>query len=271
MTFSRRTTGLARDFTIGGVIRETFRIAGLKFWPCFAVALAVVELPKWGGQVLLAPTLADFQRAAGAGDMSPIRAFAEGFALGAAPGLLAQIGIVLLTGIVVGIALPGAAGRAASFGTGLRAGLAAWPGNIVLTTIYYLVFLLAFALLIVPGLIVACMWAVYLPAHMAEGGSFTSCFGRSSRLTKGCRWRIAGLTLLYGLAVGFLLGFLSGLAKGLASAHVPPGIVISVQVVAALLGAAISVISASVVAALYFELRGAKEGLPRGEFLDAFS
>lgn len=271
MSSSRYGTAVPDTFTVGGVIRETFRIARLNFWPCFAVALAVVELPKWGGPILMAPTIAEFQRSAGAGEMTPLVAFFRGFALGAAPGLVAQLGGVLLTGIVVRMALDAAAGRASGFGSGLRTGLAAWPGNVALTVIYYLCFLLGLVLLVVPGLVLSCMWAVFLPAHMAEGGSFLSCFGRSSRLTKGCRWRIFGLTLIYGLLVGGLLGFLSGFAKGLASSHVPSGIVIAVEVAAALLGAAITVVSASGVTAIYLGLRGAKEGVLPASVVEAFT
>lgn len=260
-----------RDFTVGGVIRETFRIARLRFLACFVLALAVVELPKWGGPILIAPMIADLRSSAAAGHLTPLVAVFRGFALGAVPGLVAQLGVVLLTGTVVRMALDDVASGASGFGPGLRAGLAAWPGNVALTVIYYACFLLGLVVLIVPGLILSCMWAVFLPAHMAEGDSFLSCFARSSRLTKGCRWRIFGLTLIYGLLVGGLVGFLSGFANGLASSHVPSGVVIAVRVIAALLGAAVAVVSAAGVAAIYLGLRGAKEGALPASVVEAFT
>lgn len=262
---------MSGPFTVGGVIRETFRIAGLNFWPFFAVALAVVEVPKWGGPILMAPTLAEFQRSAAAGEIPPIRAFLEGFVLGAAPGLVGQVGLVLLTGIVVKAAMEALAGRPADLSSCLRTGLATWPGNVALTLVYYACFLLGLVLLVVPGLVLSCMWAVFLPAHLAEGGPLMACFGRSRDLTSGYRWRIFFLTLVYGLVVGGVLGFLSGFAGGMASHGAPSGIVVVVKLAAALLGAAIAVVSAAGVTALYLRLRGAKEGRPGGDLAEAFS
>ena len=162
-------------------------------------------------------------------------------------------------------------GRSTRLGGGLSAAFSTWPGNVALTVLYYACFLLGLALLVVPGLILSCMWAVFLPAHLAEGGPLLACFGRSRALTKGSRWRIFWLTVVYGLVVGAVLGFLSGFATGMASHGAPSGFVVAVKVFAALLGAAIAVVSSAGVTALYLELRGAKESLPRGDLVDAFS
>ncbi len=259
------------EFRVGQVIRETFRIARLNFWGFFLVALVTVEVPKWGGPVLLAPAIATFQRAAIAGQDFPALSFLHGVALGAAPSLVAQLGLILVTGMVVRAATDDFAGRAASFGPCLRTGLATFAGNLALTVLYYLCFLLGLVLLVVPGLTLSCMWVVILPVYVAERGPVLSAFGRSRALTKDCRWRIFGLTLLYGLLVGGGLGFLSGLAKGLASKGVPSGIVLSVQVVAALLGGAIAVVSAAGVTAIYIKLRQAKEGTLSADLVEAFA
>ncbi len=51
-------------------------------------------------------------------------------------------------------------------------------------------------LLLVPGLILFCMWAVANPACIVEGLGPTASMSRSSQLTKGFRWKIFGLVIL---------------------------------------------------------------------------
>lgn len=49
---------------------------------------------------------------------------------------------------------------------------------------------------IVPGVILAMMWAVAAPALVAERRGIFGALGRSRALTKGLRWQILGLTLI---------------------------------------------------------------------------
>ncbi len=51
-------------------------------------------------------------------------------------------------------------------------------------------------LLIVPGAILFCMWAVASPVCIVEGLGPTASLSRSSQLTKGFRWPVFGLMLL---------------------------------------------------------------------------
>lgn len=62
-------------------------------------------------------------------------------------------------------------------------------------------------LVIVPGLILATMFAVAVPALLAERISISASMRRSSDLTKGYRWQVLGLILLtmVGLFGGFFL------------------------------------------------------------------
>ena len=66
--------------------------------------------------------------------------------------------------------------------------------------------------LLVPGIMLAVMWAVCLPAIVAERPGVFGAFGRSRALTKGARWHVFGIMLL-----AFVIYMLVLMAVGLAS------------------------------------------------------
>ena len=49
--------------------------------------------------------------------------------------------------------------------------------------------------LIAPGLIIATMWAMAVPAAVIEKKSIISALSRSRKITRGCRWRVFGACL----------------------------------------------------------------------------
>jgi hypothetical protein len=109
---------------------------------------------------------------------------------------------------------------------------------------------LASLLLIVPGVIVFCMYYVAVPVCVIEKLGVGASTSRSAALTKGYRWSIFGLVLLVGaisLVVSFLLTLLGG---GIWGALLRFGW----QLVATSYGAVL-------VAVVYHDLRVAKEGI----------
>jgi hypothetical protein len=68
---------------------------------------------------------------------------------------------------------------------------------------------LGMVLLIVPGLILATMWAVAIPAAVIEETGVTASLSRSQQLTSGRRWRVLGAYL-----VTFLITVIGGMAVG---------------------------------------------------------
>jgi uncharacterized protein YqhQ len=56
--------------------------------------------------------------------------------------------------------------------------------------------LLGIYLFIIPGIILACIWAVDVPACVAERLGPIKSLSRSAGLTKGYRWKILGILLL---------------------------------------------------------------------------
>jgi hypothetical protein len=144
-------------------------------------------------------------------------------------------------------------GRTFTFGDSLRIGFGRIGAVIGLSLLVGILVALAMILLIVPGIIVLCIFAVAVPVCVVEGLGPRASMSRSSFLTKGNRWRIFGIfvvififSLIFGAIVGFVAARLGGL----------PLVQISVFLIEGIVGAFNSV----TVGVLYYLLRVAREG-----------
>lgn len=136
-------------------------------------------------------------------------------------------------------------------------------------------------LLIVPGVILAVMWSVSVPAVAAEKTGVFGAFGRSRELTKGARWRVFGiglLTLVIYLLASILIGVASVAGSGsfdsLAGAFAfnaarSPSIL--VQALQAVISSVLMTWVLLVGAALFIELRHWKDGPDVDRLTDIFS
>jgi hypothetical protein len=128
-------------------------------------------------------------------------------------------------------------------------------------------------LFIVPGVMLACAWIVALPAAVVERTGIFAAFGRSAELTKGSRWRIFALMLVYFLIlllVGLVVGGLSG---GLL--HAPTAAQIGAAVAPMLVTALIVnmiyyLVATTLVAVIYQELRTIREGVAPADLAGVF-
>lgn len=143
-------------------------------------------------------------------------------------------------------------------------------------------FLFAFAvvcglvLFIVPGLMIICAWCIAAPVLVADRTGVFGAFRRAADLTRGNRWSIFGLlvvfwiiTLVLGTVFNVVLGVSAFGADPLRAAErllTPVGIVVGVvrQTITTL------VISAAA-AALYVELRRARDGLGAESLREIFA
>jgi hypothetical protein len=90
---------------------------------------------------------------------------------------------------------------ATSAGACLRRGLKSLPKLFVITLIYKYVTLIGYAMLVVPGVLFSLIFAVAVPAAVAEKVGTFEAFNRSSGLTNGHKWRIFLTYFLWGIAV----------------------------------------------------------------------
>jgi hypothetical protein len=172
--------------------------------------------------------------------------------------LLRTLLLIILQPLATAACLYGAyqvmRGRTFSVGDSLRAGWGRLGAVVGASLLVGLLGMLAFLLLIIPGIIVFCALYVALPACVIERLGARASLRRSRDLTRGSRWPIFGLLLLVGVASAVL-----GAGAGRVGAMVGDWILLTiayftVQVIAQSFGAVLS-------AVVYHDLRVAKEGV----------
>lgn len=160
-------------------------------------------------------------------------------------------------------------GRRARFGDCLSTGFRFALPVIGISVLYGLAIALGFVLLIVPGVILAIRYIVAVPAEVMERAGVLGAFGRSANLTKGSRWAIFALMLVYAflaLIVEMVIGgvmaaviFGSGAAAAAAAISSVSGSVVAAMS-GILVGTVTTPIGAAAIASIYVELRTLKEG-----------
>lgn len=135
-------------------------------------------------------------------------------------------------------------------------------------------------LLIVPGIMLAVMWSVSLPAVVAEHTGVFGAFGRSRALTKGARWQVFGIMLLalviYTLAsaavgVASIAGSGSFAAITRGARVATPTLPLLAQLLQAVVTTVMLTWFTTVGAALFIELRHWKDGPDADRLVDIFA
>lgn len=181
----------------------------------------------------------------------------------AAAVLLGWLALRLLAqAILFRVAVPQLGDRAEPFAASLAGAAAVLPSLLVLDIVRLLAVVTGMALLIVPGLMLATVWAVAAPVATIERSGPLVALARSRALTRGHRWRVFGLLLLgYG---GYALASLAvhGVVAG-SGTRAPLTLAVN-----CLLTTVVVVIAAALQASLYVELRDASDG-PAADRLSA--
>ena len=240
-------------FDFGRVIQRTFSVIGANAALFGVGALVLVSAP------VLVATLIALQNVAST-------QFAIWVIVGS---LLSGLGSFVLQGIVIRAAIGGLNGAPVSPGDAVSTGVRFLLPLLGLAILSALGIWLGMILLIVPGVILSIMWSVAVPSLVIENKGILASLQRSRDLTRGNRWAIFGLFILYIIAsfmlgvvnqaVGLPLGVASGNMFGLQQSVMSVGIIIFV-LVAALINGLQGVLAAAGVSSLYYELRLTKEG-----------
>jgi uncharacterized membrane protein len=163
-------------------------------------------------------------------------------------------------------------GRRASFGACLSTGLSVFLPMIGVAFLVALGVWLGLILLIVPGIMLAMRWIVAAPARVMEGPGILKAMGRSAELTRGHRWPIFGLVIIFFLAeIAFsaVVGVFTGVAALTAAAAATT--VTLASIVNWLVSAIVTMFSAVGIASIYYELRSSKEGIGPEHLAAVFS
>jgi hypothetical protein len=253
------------SFDFGRVVERTFRVIGQNL-ALFAVgALVLVAAPAFIGALI--------------GLKSQLGG--QTFSLASILGALASgLGGLVLQGLVVHTVVARLNGRSVSMSASLSAGARFLLPLLGLGIIQGLGIIIGTVLLIVPGLILAVIWAVSAPSLVVEQRGVFESLQRSRDLTRGHRWAIFGLFVVYLIlsmivgavagGIGFAAGF-SGMRSVAAGgiAAMTPMIVIS-TFISSLINGAQGVLGAAGVASIYYELRTTKEGVAPEQMASIF-
>jgi hypothetical protein len=161
-------------------------------------------------------------------------------------------------------------GRRANFGDCLSTGLRFMLPVLAIGFLLGLGVALGLILLIVPGIMMGLAWLVAVPVEVVERTGVFAAFSRSADLTRNHRWAILGLVVVYwvvvwiisatigavtiGASVGASLGA-GGAVGGMSAMRVGMAIFMAAY------QAVISMLGATGVASVYYELRSIKEGV----------
>jgi hypothetical protein len=236
-------------FDLGRVISRTFASIRDNWLLLLVASLVLVGLPS---------TLA----AVGQTLVWSAESATAGFLFVTLGSLLYFIGVFMLQGTAVKAAVNGFNGKKTDLGDALGVGVKMFFPLLGLGILAGLGMALGFMLLIVPGVILAVLWAVAAPAVVVEKRGIFESFQRSRDLTRGYRWNVFGLLVIYVLMswiLGVAIGAISLATGGAFVGGDSPNLWINV-----LSGPVVNVLSAVIasagVASLYYELRTVKEG-----------
>jgi len=235
---------------LGLVIKELFAVLGRNIVTFLVLTVILVGIPSLLSGYMQMSLL-------GHGRLFDWRATAVG--------LLAGLGSLILQGTIIYGTVTDLNGKPASLSDCLSIGLRSFLPVLAIGILLGIAVGCGMVLLIVPGLMLLVAWAVTIPAYVVEQTGIFAAFGRSAELTRGNRWRIFGLFVLYFVvliiveAVFGLFGTASKLAAGGSIS------LVTAMVVTPLISIANGVIGAVGAAVLYVELRRVRDGVgPQG-------
>jgi hypothetical protein len=164
-------------------------------------------------------------------------------------GLIRIVASMLFTGMIVELVADVQDGRRDSSARQLLSAVTPVLGQLIIVGfIAGIVIVIGLFLLIVPGLYLITIWAVFVPVIVLERPAGLSSLARSRELVRGNGWQVFGVLFVLFVLVGAVT-----LVAAAAAASASTGAGIVVQVVLGVLTAPLSALGAAV---LYFDLGG---------------
>lgn len=263
------------EFRAGRAVSRTFSVFFRNFLS-FALIALVLTSPTYIYTILILPTdwaVTDGMSMVGFGQ---IVVSIVGFLL-----------YFLVTAALVYGTLQDLRGEKASISECFSQGLGRMFPVLGIALVTYIVIFLAALAFVIPGIYVAVMLWVAIPAAVVERRGIGS-LGRSAELTRGYRWRIVGALLIYlliAIGISMLFGVVSaGLMFGTMGADLFSSDIESTEQMLSGMGptmvailaidwvssALISMFGAILVAVSYHDMRVAKEGIDTDQIASVF-
>ena len=258
-------TDTAQNFDFGRVTSQIGGLIGRNFVPFFVLALLFSGLPS----VILyfvQPMIIANPMSAGAASAGVLW-------------MVVTVLITLLLAFVLQAALTRASiddlsGKAVSISAALEVGLRCLFPLFALAIVVGLGVMVGALLLVVPGIILAICWMVSSPVLVVEKTGVFQAMQRSLALTRGHRWALFGILVLYVVVVWIISVVVFLLASGGAAGGMPtlaafrPSF--GMSIVTAIIQSFEVLLSTVGIAAIYFELRRIKEGVGVADLASVF-
>jgi hypothetical protein len=243
MTTMSETAG---QLDMGRVIQDLFGVLGRNFVTFLILAVILVGLPGLLSGYMQMSLL-------GQGHLFDWRATLVGF--------VPALGALILQGTIIYGTVTDLNGKRAALGDCLSIGLRSFLPLLGIGILFGLAVGVGLILLIVPGLMIAMAWCVAVPAYVVEQPPLLESFGRSAELTRGNRWRIFALFIVYFVAVIIVeaLTGVFGMASRIASGGGMP--MLQTMVLIPIIAVVNGLIGATGAAVLYVELRRIRDGI----------
>lgn len=263
MTAAQATSA---SFDFGRVVSNTFRVVGANLRELSILALLLAGLPaavmRWG-QVAMTGSLD--------GTDAGTPNFAVGLPLFAIGVLTLMIGSVLLQAATIRVTVGTLNGDRPSAFKELGRSYGLILPLIGLAIVMSFAIGLGMVLLIVPGVILSVIWIVATPAYVMERPGVSGALSRSRNLTRGHRWPIFGLSVIYFVAYFVMSAVLGGIFVAVAMiAGDINDMQVGSTIANALLGAISGVVTSAGISSIYYELRMIKEGVGAAQLAAVF-
>jgi hypothetical protein len=243
------------SFQIERVVRRTFGAIGANFGVFAALTLIVAGVPSAVG---VSAAYAD-------GRYHLLGFLGGGWPLGALLGVVVAIGAIAIYFMLQASIIYGVVAylndRKATFGECLAKGAAQWFPLLLMAIVVGLAEIVGFLLFIAPGIMLAMAWCVAVPVRVVEGRDVIDSLSRSADLTRGRRWPIFGLVLIYEIANTIIKIVLQGLIAAFASTPGSQVLFWGSPILSFVLSFVAFVIVSAGVGAIYYELRSTREGI----------
>jgi hypothetical protein len=254
------TTAAPAQFDIGRVIERTFKAIGGNFATFLILSLLLRAAPALAFNVIqfgATGALPGRTMPATGGVYKP-----EMLLLTLLGGLVTLATSYLVQGALIRGTFAQLSGKRATLGELLSTGVRFILPLFGLSIVMGIALGLGFILFIVPGLFLMTMWIVAAPAVVVDRKGVFESLGRSAELTRGSRWPIFGLMVIFWICawVAGMVGS-SVLFGSFLGGQPDPTLMAVGLVVSAVVSALVSMVGAVGVASIYYELRSMKDGL----------
>ncbi len=254
------TTGPQDRFDLARVIQHAIGAIRYNAASFAILALLLAGAPALVSTIGLVGLLGKVMTMSGTG-APDLRGLGQGVTLTFAGGLIGLIANAVLQGAIIYGTASYLNGRAASFGDCLGAGLRRCLPLIGLMLLMIPALVVGFVLFFVPGVMMGVAWIAAAPALVVERTGVFGAFSRSADLTRGRRWPIFGLLLLYFIVISIVQQVIINLAGAAFAAATPRAMLLHQLPIGAALGVVVSVLASAGIAAIYYELRVSREGV----------